>query len=66
MITMWCKACKGRVFIDRVFTTETRFELFCIACGNRWMLRKDRNAFTKWLAKIEKDLERMKNGTTSS
>ena len=64
MTTMWCRKCKGRILVDRAFCTETRLEIYCLTCGNRWFLKKDRNAFTKWLAKVEDDLERARNGST--
>lgn len=30
-----CKRCKGRVFVDRVFTSHDHLETFCIRCGER-------------------------------
>jgi predicted deacetylase len=47
-----CKKCKGRVFVDRVYSQNLRIELFCILCGKRWMIRKD-TRFGTWLAKRE-------------
>lgn len=52
---MWCKSCKGRVFIDRVFSQKQHIELFCIMCGKRWMLNKETHRFGKWLDKQEKE-----------
>lgn len=51
---MQCKKCTGRVFIDRVFSQKLRFELFCIMCGKRWIIKKDGNALGKWLEKSER------------
>lgn len=30
-----CKKCKGRMFVDRVFTSHDHLEVFCIVCGKR-------------------------------
>lgn len=30
-----CKKCKGRIFVDRVFTSYDHLETFCIVCGAR-------------------------------
>jgi len=61
---MYCKKCRGRVFVDRVFSSETRLELFCSMCGKRWMLKTDKNGFTEWLYKKEKKLAKVVSGTT--
>ena len=61
---MKCKRCSGRVFIDRVFTSETRSELFCLMCGKRWMVRNDKNGFAQWLYKREKEMAKINAGTT--
>jgi len=47
-----CKKCKGRVFVDRIYSQNLRIELFCILCGKRWMVKRD-NRFGAWLAKRE-------------
>lgn len=60
---MYCKKCNGRVFIDRVFSQKLHIELFCIACGKRWMLNKETNALGRWLDLQENQL---KNFTISS
>jgi hypothetical protein len=49
---MNCKKCKGRVFVDRVYSQNLRIELFCILCGKRWMVKRD-NRFGAWLSKRE-------------
>lgn len=63
---MLCKKCDGRVFVDRVFTSTTRVELFCLMCGRRWMISTDRNRFAQWLHKKEKEVSVTSAGTTST
>lgn len=46
---MTCGKCKGRVFVDRVFSQKLHIELFCVMCGKRWMLNRETNRFAKWL-----------------
>jgi hypothetical protein len=46
---MRCKRCLGSVYVDRVFSQKLHMELFCIRCGKRWMLDKERNALGRWL-----------------
>lgn len=48
-----CKKCKGRVFVDRIYSQNLRVELFCVMCGKRWMIKKDMNRFGAWVAKRE-------------
>lgn len=55
---MWCKKCSGRVFVDRVFSQKLHIELFCILCGQRWMINRETNRFGKWLERREMDHER--------
>lgn len=50
---MNCKKCSGRVFVDRAFSEKKHIELFCIMCGARWMLDKEKNGFAGWLMKLE-------------
>jgi hypothetical protein len=52
---MKCQRCKGRVFIDRVFSQKLHIELFCILCGKRWMINKELNAFAKWLDQNDRE-----------
>lgn len=61
---MWCAKCGGRIFIDRVFSQYLSVEVFCIACGKRWMLHKERTAIGRWLSQIEE--KHAKNFSTSS
>lgn len=53
---MNCKGCKGRVLVDRVFTSETHIELFCFSCGKRWVFShpQNRGSFAQWIWKTEK------------
>ena len=51
---MGCKRCLGSVYVDRVFSQKLHIELFCIRCGKRWMLDKERDALGRWLEKKEK------------
>lgn len=50
---MNCKKCGGRVFVDRIFSERKHVELFCIGCGKRWMLDKEKSGFAAWLLKVE-------------
>jgi hypothetical protein len=50
---MHCAKCKGRVFVDRVFSQKSHIELFCVMCGRRWSLNKNTNGLAKWLEKME-------------
>ena len=61
---MKCQRCKGRVFVDRVFSQKLHIELFCILCGKRWMINKELNSFAKWLD--QNDREHAKNYSISS
>jgi hypothetical protein len=61
---MKCQRCKGRVFVDRVFSQKLHIELFCILCGKRWMINKELNVFAKWLD--QNDRAHAKNYSISS
>lgn len=61
---MWCGKCKGRVFVDRVFSQKLHVELFCIMCGKRWMVNKETSSFGKWIEKKEK--AQLKSSSISS
>lgn len=56
---MFCKKCNGRVFVDRVFSQKLHVELFCLMCGKRWMINKDRSPLGQWLEK--KEFEHLKD-----
>jgi hypothetical protein len=58
-----CKKCKGKVFVDRVFSERDHLETFCINCGKRDMYHPpSRFQDIKWLADREKVLMDRKNG----
>jgi hypothetical protein len=61
---MRCGKCRGRVFVDRVFSQKLHVELFCIMCGKRWMINKDTSLLGRWLEKAEK--EKLKSLAISS
>lgn len=50
---MQCKKCTGKVFVDRIFSEKRHLELFCIMCGKRWMLDKEKSRFAAWLLNQE-------------
>jgi hypothetical protein len=50
---MKCKRCDGRVFIDRIFSDKKHLELYCIICGKRWMLSKEKSKVAQWLMRLE-------------
>jgi len=50
---MYCKKCNGRVCIDRTFSEKKHVELWCLGCGKRWMLSKDKSTLAQWLLNIE-------------
>lgn len=56
---MFCKKCSGRVFVDRVFSQKLHVELFCLMCGKRWMINKDRSPLGRWLE--QKEFEHLKD-----
>lgn len=49
---MNCRRCKGRVFLDRVFTDNKNFETYCVLCGDREFVPKN-SEFGQWLSKME-------------
>lgn len=60
---MKCRKCNGRVFLDRVFSDNKNYELYCILCGDRRFVSKD-TELGKWLEKME--LGRMAEGSLAS
>ena len=54
---MWCIKCNGRIFVDRVFSQKLIMELYCIMCGNRWMIKRD-SRFGAWLSRREEKLQK--------
>lgn len=45
---MTCRRCKGRVFLDRIYTDNKNFETSCLLCGDRRFINKD-SELGKWL-----------------
>lgn len=43
-----CSKCGGKVFIDRTFTENKNYEVFCIMCGKRTFVSKH-SKFGQWL-----------------
>lgn len=58
-----CNKCKGKMFVDRVYTTNDHLEVFCIICGKRHMINpQTAGANVKWLVQAEKKFLKMANG----
>jgi hypothetical protein len=32
---IYCKKCKGRMFVDRQYSSQVHIETYCITCGAR-------------------------------
>ena len=62
---MYCRKCSGRVFVDRVFSSSLRTELFCILCGRRWFIKNGSNGFSQWLKTREQKVALASVGPTS-
>jgi predicted nucleic acid-binding Zn-ribbon protein len=61
---MLCKKCKGKVFVDRQYSSVMHLETFCITCGNRKFYHPPtESAEGRWL--LEKELYRTKSTITS-
>ena len=56
---MECNRCKGRMFLDRVFSDNKNYETFCIMCGDRKFVSKS-SELGQWLTK--KEAARLKSG----
>jgi hypothetical protein len=58
-----CKKCKGKVFVDRVFSSIDHLETFCINCGKREMYHPpSKFGQITWLAEKEAVLSKTRNG----
>ena len=56
---MTCKKCKGRVLLDRQYTSLMHMETYCIACGLRSFFHPPRESEQgRWL--LAKELSRAK------
>lgn len=49
---MICEKCQGRMFVDRTFTENRNYEVFCIICGSRKFVSKN-TELGKWIHKKE-------------
>lgn len=59
---MNCERCKtGRLFLDRVFTDNTSFEVACLHCGDRKFISKN-TELGQWLVQKERRIDRATNG----
>lgn len=50
---MECRRCNGRVFLDRTFSDNKNYELFCLLCGDRRFVSKA-SELGQWLETKEK------------
>jgi len=61
---MFCRKCKGRVFIDRQYSSIDHIETFCIMCGARKFFHPPSQSLEgRWL--LEKEKLRAKRTITS-
>lgn len=51
---MFCGKCGGRVFLDRIFSEKKHVELFCVNCGKRWMLDKEKSKLAARLLEVDR------------
>ena len=59
-----CDKCKGKVFIDRQYTSENHIETFCLSCGRRKFYHPPSDTQEgRWL--LLKEKSRAKNTITS-
>lgn len=52
---MKCVKCTGKMFLDRTFSDNKNFELYCMMCGTRKFISKT-GRFGQWLEKQEEKL----------
>lgn len=50
---MECKRCNGHMFLDRVFSDNKNYEIYCILCGERRFINRN-SVLGIWLEKKEK------------
>jgi hypothetical protein len=61
---LFCKRCRGRVFIDRQYSSIQHMETYCVICGLRTFFHPPvESREGKWL--LEKELFRAKHTITS-
>ena len=59
-----CEKCKGRMFVDRLYTTADHVEIFCVICGARTFFHPPQGSEQgRWI--LQKELLRAKNIITS-
>lgn len=46
------QTCGGNVFYDAAFSDNSFLELFCLRCGKRWHLDKEKNPLAKHLLSV--------------
>jgi len=56
---MKCTKCSGKLFLDRTFTDNKAFEIYCIMCGIRMFISKE-TRFGQWLT--AKETARLRSG----
>lgn len=49
---MHCNRCSGRVFLDRAFSDNGTWEIYCLRCGGRRFITKG-SALGLWLSQKE-------------
>ena len=49
---MKCMKCSGKMFLDRTFSDNKNFEVYCMMCGMRKFISKS-GKFGAWLEKQE-------------
>lgn len=49
---MNCPKCRGRMFVDRTFSENRNYEVFCLMCGERKFISKN-TELGKWIHKNE-------------
>jgi hypothetical protein len=51
-----CLKCSGKMFVDRIFTTNNYLEMYCIICGKREMYVHPDNhgKRAKWAINLER------------
>jgi len=61
---MICKKCKGRIFVDRQYSSYAHLEVYCIGCGLRVFYHPPQNSYEgSWL--LEKEILRAKSTIAS-
>jgi hypothetical protein len=56
---MNCSKCGGRMLIDRTYSTDRMFDVYCMSCGKRVFVNRETTAFGKWLSKREREFSKL-------